>query len=161
MSLFGGKKSESEGVAHRSTYGIDDAIRLMRTLPVDQNPDLVVHVIKNTLESLDVRLGDIIEEASNKQEVIRTRIADLRGEIAQLEQEVDRRKKDIAQFEADFAETTTVKDRLQLAEGSKKAGRPLPPPLASTNVGGFGSGPPPGTGASGHPPPLPDARNKG
>src|SRR5690349_7917449 len=100
MSIFG-KKGEASGPETskapldpqrpRSGYGIDDAIRLMRTLPVDQNPDLVVHVIKNTLESVNVRLSDIVQEASSKQEVIRSRIGELQSEIQQLEQEVARR----------------------------------------------------------------------
>src|SRR5690242_50861 len=36
----------------RPHYGIEQAIQLMRALPVDQNPELVVQVIKTTLESL-------------------------------------------------------------------------------------------------------------
>src|SRR2546427_548670 len=35
----------------RPAYGIESAIQLMRALPVDQNVELVVAVIKGTLES--------------------------------------------------------------------------------------------------------------
>ncbi len=144
MSLFG-KKTESSPDASkgpmeppraRSGYGIDDAIRLMRTLPVDQNPDLIVHVIKNTLESVNVRLPDIVQEASSKQEVIRSRIAELQSEIGQLDQEVTRRRHDITALEADLAETTMVKERLELADTSKKSARVPPPAPQREGSGG-------------------------
>ena len=47
----------------RPHYGIEQAITLMRALPVDQNPELVVAVIKSTLESLKVKVSDIIADA--------------------------------------------------------------------------------------------------
>lgn len=158
MSLFG-KKSESHPEAspepqhpgHRSGYGIDSAIQLMRTLPVDQNPDLVVHVIKNTLESLNVRLSDIVQEAVSKEEVIHNRVAELRNEILHLEQEIDRRHKDIALLEADLAETTKVKERLQMAEGTMKS-KPTPPPAPHMGAPPI---PPPPIGSQASPPPPP------
>jgi hypothetical protein len=111
---------------------------------------LVVHVIKNTLESVNVRLPDIVQEASSKQEVIRNRIAELQSEIGQLDQEVARRRHDISALEADLAETTTVKERLELADTSKKSGRAPPPPPQRDAP----SPPPP------VPPPPPEARTK-
>ena len=59
----------AEGSALR--YGIDEAIKLMRTLPVEENVELVVRVIKTTLESLRVRVGDIIDDASRRQDALR------------------------------------------------------------------------------------------
>ena len=53
--------------AGRNGYGIAEAIQLLRGLPVDQNPELVVRVVRATLASLNVKLGDIIEDASKKQ----------------------------------------------------------------------------------------------
>src|SRR5262245_27309325 len=55
-------------------YGIEQAIALMRTLPVNQNVELVVHVIKATLESLDVKLLEIIEDAASKQHTLEKQI---------------------------------------------------------------------------------------
>src|SRR5262245_48099216 len=57
-------------------YGIDDAIKLMRTLPVDENVDLVVRVIKRTLESLDVKVPDIVDDAKKRQENLRAKIGE-------------------------------------------------------------------------------------
>ena len=45
-------------------YGIQDAILLMRTLPVDESVELVVSVIKKTLESRQVGVPDLIEDAT-------------------------------------------------------------------------------------------------
>src|SRR4051812_46204620 len=62
-------------------YGIDSAIQLMRALPVDQNVELVVQVIKTTLESLKVRVSDIIQDAARKQRDLEGRVTNLKREI--------------------------------------------------------------------------------
>ncbi len=111
-------------------YGIAEAIQLMRSLPVDQHPDLVVRVVRATLGSLDVRLPDIIEDASRKQKATQDRIAAEHAQVADLEKQLDVRRKEIAALEADLKETTNVKERLQQAE--KSAG---PPALPGSAVG--------------------------
>jgi len=58
----------------KKAYGIDDAIQLMRTLPLNQNLDLVLLVVKNTLASLNVDLAHVIEH---------------RNEVAALKSQVD------------------------------------------------------------------------
>src|SRR5262249_38130266 len=58
------------------------------------------------------------------------RVAELRGEIATLEGEIDARRKDIAAVEADLSETVRVRQRLEAVErGGVPA--PAPPPLGS------------------------------
>ena len=62
MSIFG-KKWEGE---HSGTgrHGIGDVIRLLRSLPVDQHPELVVQVIRTTLEALEVvHVSDLVQDA--------------------------------------------------------------------------------------------------
>jgi hypothetical protein len=105
----------------RPNYGIDNAIELMRSLPVDQNVELVVAVIKGTLESLRVRVTDIIDDASRKQKRLEERVADLKREIGDFEKEIATRKDEIGRHEADHAETSNVKGRLELAEKAQKA----------------------------------------
>src|SRR3954451_17884656 len=141
MSIFA-KKQESD---HKGTldvgsattppvspskggYGIAEAIQLLRGLPVDQNPDLVVRVVRATLASVSVHLSDIIEDASKKQKSTQDRIAAQHGKVADLEKQLAEHRKEIAALEADLKETTMVKDRLLLAE--KSAG--TPPPLRPT-----------------------------
>lgn len=97
-------------------YGIDDAIKLMRSLPVEENVDLVVRVMKTTLESLKVRIGEIIEDAGKRQDILRRKITDYQMQIAQFEREIDARKHEITRLEEELNETTRVKDRLQAAE---------------------------------------------
>ena len=115
-------------------YGIDQAMKLMRTLP-QENVELVVSVVKTTLESLHIKLPRIIEEAGQRQEDIQGRIQVLRGEIAELEKEIAARREEIASLEADYEETSTVKERLVLAEelgrgGGPKRGKPATEPTS-------------------------------
>lgn len=113
-------------------YGIQKAIELMRTLP-QENIELVVTVIKHTLESTRINIRDIIEDATRKQEDIQGRIKVLKTEIADFEQEIATRKEEIGTLEADFTETSTVKERLELAEKIDKKDTAAPAkPAAST-----------------------------
>jgi hypothetical protein len=100
----------------RPHYGIEQAITLMRALPVDQNPALVVAVIKGTLESLKVKVSDIIQDAARKQKDLEDRVSNLKRAIADFEKEIETRKEEIARLDADHKETTAVRGRLELAE---------------------------------------------
>ncbi len=103
-------------------YGIEEAIALMRTLPADAI-ELVVRVVKQTLESTHIDIPTIILDASAKQERITNRIGVLREEITGLEKQIADRSAEIGTLEADHEETSMVKERLELAEklGSKDA----------------------------------------
>ena len=103
-------------------YGIEQAIQLMRALPVDQNPALVVAVIKTTLESLKVKVSDIIQDAARKQKDLEDRVSNLKRAIADFEKEIETRREEIGRLEADHKETTAVRGRLELAEKSQGPG---------------------------------------
>ncbi|HEY1585893.1 MAG TPA: hypothetical protein VGH63_09420 [Polyangia bacterium] len=103
-------------------YGIEQAIQLMRALPMDQNPALVVAVIKTTLESLKVKVSDIISDAARKQKDLEERVGNLKRAIADFEKEIETRKEEIARLEADHKETTAVRGRLELAEKAVSQG---------------------------------------
>ncbi|RMH45143.1 MAG: hypothetical protein D6689_00670 [Deltaproteobacteria bacterium] len=122
-------ESEMDDDYDAPAYGIDDAIELMRSLPTD-NVELVVQVVKKTLESTKVKVRSIIDDASRKQKDIEGRIDVLKKEIAEYEQEIATRREEIAKLEADHAETTTVKERLELAEklttGARGSAKPAP-----------------------------------
>ncbi len=96
-------------------YGIEQAIALMRTLP-DDSVELVVRVVKHTLESTDIHIPTIIEDASRKQKRIDDRVALLKEEIRDLEAEIAKRTEEIGTLEEDHKETSMVKERLELAE---------------------------------------------
>jgi len=124
--------------ASSSGYGIAETIQLMRELPGDQNGELVVRVVRATLASLNVRLPDIIEDASRKQKSVQDRIAAVHATIADLEKQLQGHRAEIATLEADLAETTSVKERLQAAE--KTAVTPIgngpPKAVVTTLIGG-------------------------
>jgi hypothetical protein len=102
-------------------YGINQAIQLMRGLPVDQNPELVVIVIKSTLESLKVKVSDIINDADRKTKDLEERVTNLKRAIADFEKEIETRKEEIGRLEADHKETSNVRQRLELAEKAQRA----------------------------------------
>lgn len=128
MNFFGPKKSGEKSRAkspmdapedlakQTPSYGIQDAILLMRTLPLDQNVELVVSVIKKTLESLSVDVPDLIEDATRRQIDLTNKVTSLQHRIADLERQIASHRDEIAQHEADYAETTIVKERLEMAE---------------------------------------------
>jgi hypothetical protein len=90
----------------------------MRSLPVERNAELVVRVVKTTLESMNVRIADIVVDAERKETVVQAQVAEYKGHIAELEKEIQVRRDEIARLEADLAETTMVKQRLRLADGN-------------------------------------------
>ncbi|MEZ4238855.1 MAG: hypothetical protein R3F59_22415 [Myxococcota bacterium] len=118
----------------RPSYGIQEAIKLMRVVPVDQNVELVVAVIKNTLESLKVQVSDIIEDAARRQEEIEHRVGDLKDQIAEFEAQIRTRKDEITRLETDHQETSTVKERLELAERLSGGGSAAAAPAAAAKA---------------------------
>lgn len=132
MSLFSKKAefSPREGAPSKTGYGINEAAQLMRALPIEQNVELVVRVIRGTLESMNVQLPAIIEDAETKERALEERRETLNGEIAALAREIEERRQEIAAIEGELRETTTVKDRLLLAQ--RLGDQPVPagpPPL--------------------------------
>lgn len=101
-------------------YGIRQAIELMRGLPGD-NIDLVVHVVKKTLESMGVQIDSIVQDALGKQGEIEERVGTMRAEIEELDQEIQLRREEIGRMEADCREIILVKDRLLLAQRTGQA----------------------------------------
>ena len=116
---------------HPLKYGIAETIQLMRSLPADQNGELVVRVVRATLASLNVRLPEIIDDAGRKEKFVRERIADFHAKNAELEKQLEAHCQEIAALEADLKETTEVKERLLLAEGSSPPAAPPMPPAVS------------------------------
>lgn len=133
---------KNEPSVSRPCYGIEKAIELMRQLPVeDTNADLMVQVIRTTLDSAGVQVSSIIEDATQRQSDIQARATALKEEVASLKEQISRRSEEIAALEKDYQETTLVKDRL-LRDGSSAATAPgspaetpapaaAPPPSAS------------------------------
>jgi predicted nucleic acid-binding Zn-ribbon protein len=103
------------GTAPQKRFGIDRAIQLMRALPTEQNPQLVAMVITSTLESVDLKVADIIEDAKSRQADLETRIGSIKARNLELEKQIEAGVDEIVKLEASLAETMSVKERLELA----------------------------------------------
>lgn len=101
--------------AKKLSYGIEDAISLMRGLP-QGNKELVVTVVKKTLESTQIALEDIIGDAKGKEERLRERTQQLQTEIKKLQSDIEQRNGEIASLQTDLEETLNVREKLELAQ---------------------------------------------
>jgi hypothetical protein len=98
-------------------YGIQQAIELMRSLPADlQTTDVVVQVIKRTLESAHIAMGSIIADASRREEQVEARIRPLQEEIVKYQQEIETRSAEIRRLQASLEETSWAKEWLVRSE---------------------------------------------
>ena len=78
------------------------------------------------------------EDASRRQKAIQDRISALHGQVADLEEQLEARRREIGAYEADLKETTAVKERLALADKAAAhapaATQPPPPPPPSSRL---------------------------
>jgi hypothetical protein len=105
--------------AQSARYGIDRAIQLMRSLPTEQNPELVAMVIANTLSSLELNVAEIIEDARARAADLEARIGRIKARNDVLEQEIELGVDEIVALEASLAEITSVQERLELAHNHR------------------------------------------
>lgn len=96
-------------------YGIEEVIGLMRELPTE-NRELVVTVVKKTLESTQIDLDEIIGGAEDKEARLRDKTQTLQSEIKNLQQEIEKRNQEITLLQKDLKETSSVKEKLELAQ---------------------------------------------
>jgi septal ring factor EnvC (AmiA/AmiB activator) len=108
-------------------FGIDRAIQLMRALPTEQNPELVAMVITSTLESLEMNVAEIIEDAKSRQSELEARIGSIKAKNSALEKEIELGVDEIVKLEASLAETSSVKERLELAHAHPATPKPPGP----------------------------------
>ena len=125
-------------------YGIQDAIKLMRSLPVDENTDLVVRVVKSTLESMNVSVADIVEDANRQEATLTSQMEELTREIDALGAVLEGKRREFAKLEGTLSETRLVKERLLLTtDGSLAGHRPVTVPPIPPQPGPITSPPPP------------------
>lgn len=119
--------------APSQSYGIEDAIELMRKLP-NVNSDITITVVKKTLESANIQVSQIISDAERKENQIENRTSQLTQEINELEERIARLNGEITELTADLKETSKVKTLLVGAtEQEAKQSKPKvePPKTAS------------------------------
>lgn len=113
-------------------YGIKNTIELMRRLPSDNN-EVVVTVVKQTLESMNIEVVDIIKDAESKEARIRQQHKTLEEEVKSLEIKISQRNQQIAELSEDLKETIDVRERLQLAVNIDKKNEPKAPQQTKKN----------------------------
>jgi hypothetical protein len=95
---------------------IEHTIRMMRVLPFDSDLELVVTVLRTTLDSLDVGIPELIEAASQRQadldELVRAEHRKIDAHQAQIQARLD----EIAALQAEDQEIRAVRKRLALVE---------------------------------------------
>jgi hypothetical protein len=121
MSLFGKlvdnpSPSAPSDANDYGAYGIGDLIRLLKSIPIDHHPELVVQVIKTTLESVGVRSSAVIEDAIVRENGIREAMEMLESQIVVLTQEIEARQYQIAQLRVELSETTRARSLIANAE---------------------------------------------
>jgi hypothetical protein len=131
-------------------FGIQKAIELMRDLP-QQNVELVVQVVKKTLESMQVDVATIIDDAKSRQAKIQGRIKGLEEEIAEFKEEIAAREEEITALKSDFAETRQVRERLEMAQKGTIPKADVIAPPTGRGPGAPGTIAPPGGGDPGKP----------
>lgn len=108
-------------------YGIESAIALMRALPMDEDPELVLRVVRKTLRSTGVSVEEIVASAQTRESTLAASVASDRATIERLEGEIAALKQNIEGSTATLEETRSVRERLQDAiMGESKVGLLLP-----------------------------------
>jgi predicted nucleic acid-binding Zn-ribbon protein len=99
-----------------NAFGIEQAIQLIRRLPTG-NADLVMTVVKQTLESLNVDVHQLIDSADAKAVALESRINELMHEVAALEEKINAKNELIIELQDQERELNTVKEQLNMARG--------------------------------------------
>jgi len=102
-----------------ANYGIDHAIELLRNLP-NENTDIVVSVVTKTLESANINVAKIIEDAQNKEQTLELQINQLNEEIEALQNQITQKKEQINVSTAILGETQKVKGLLESSGNAAK-----------------------------------------
>lgn len=106
---------KQEKMFKKEGYGIQQAIKLMRNLPKN-DLDTVMTVVKQTLESMDIKVADIINDAGIKEKAFIRLLDTTRTELADFKEIVKAKEHEIVTLEAVLKETIAVKEKLMYVE---------------------------------------------
>ncbi|RZA24623.1 MAG: hypothetical protein EOP10_09320 [Proteobacteria bacterium] len=100
----------------RTSYTIDDVIRLMRELP-DSKKEMVVIIVQKTLLSAKIDISAIIDDAQRKVDKL-TRLNDKNmAEIRELEDAIIQKKAEVDRLTKELDETSGVKQIFESTYG--------------------------------------------
>jgi hypothetical protein len=124
-------------------YSVDTAIRLFENLPDFGNSNVIVEVVKRTLESANISIVEIMSDADEKEKDITDKITKLKSEVEKLIKEIGGRKEEVTKLQNELRRVRNVKDKLtpkkkttQPTDGTKppeKEEETLPPQTDQTN----------------------------
>ena len=101
-----------EAMALKANYGIDHAVALMRDLPADTS-QIIVSTVTKTLESANINVSEIIEDAREKESGLDSQIKELNSEIDSLNEQIAKKKDQIDVSTATLEETMKVRGLLE------------------------------------------------
>ncbi len=93
-------------------YTIEQALQLMKGLPVDMNQELVIQVMKASLESAGVSIQDLVGSAAHRQEEITAEIMKLQSEISALHEAIEMKTKQAAGHNETLGDIVALVERL-------------------------------------------------
>ena len=108
-----------ESMSLNSKYGIDHVVALMRDLPND-NSDVVIAVVTKTLESANINIGNIIADATKKEQMLESEVHQLKDEIKTLQAQIAEKEEKISVSTAILEETKKVKGLLEESDLNKE-----------------------------------------
>jgi len=106
------EKPYSKKRATTTSYGVDKAIELMRDLP-QQELGAVVGIVIHTLESMQIDVDAIIDDAEQKESRVSQRIQFLEQEIGELSGRIKKCGDEIEFYRTELAEVSAIKQLLQ------------------------------------------------
>jgi len=104
-----------EGMALNRKYSIDHAVALMRELP-NENSNVIISVVTRTLESANINVVNIIDDAKAKETALDSQLKQLNDEIAALENQIAEKREQISVSTAILEETCKVRKLLEQSE---------------------------------------------
>lgn len=89
-------------------------------------------VVRKTLESAQIRMSDLLQDARQKEQKLRQQHKGLEQEIEQLQAKMDNRRKQLKQLSESLEEVTRIKARFE--QGLDKPKTASQQPQTSTNA---------------------------
>lgn len=118
-------------VRPKPAWGIAQANQLMSAVVGTMGEeDLVLRVIRKTLESVGVHVGELIAEAKGREADLSTQIEKRQGTIAELERQIAAERAAITGLESEQTLTRRTREGLERSSAAA-ATRPLPPNRAA------------------------------
>ncbi len=106
------EKFSVQSMSLNNSYGIDHVVALMRDLP-EVNKDVLVTVVTKTLESANINVANIINDAAAKEQLLESEISTLKEDIKTLQEQIAEKEERISVSTAILKETQKVKSLLE------------------------------------------------